>query len=208
MMMANFASEYLDPVVEAKQAGEELKRKTDGVFREIFSGYTEITATLDAVNLVATLVELSPPRSKKIEKDDYIKFLIGSHLQEVYMLEQRLTAYATKISRLYGIADLPAKIKTVVYGPLEAIIRTRGSHVHARRYSDEGLDWVAAMALFRRTAHKLGDDLEFEYRRAQLKWSRQIKNNNSEILVIVDRYFELIAAAIGADHKIAFPDRA
>ena len=34
-------------------------------------------------------------------KDEYIKFLVGAYLQEVYVLEQRLSAYAKKTSRLY-----------------------------------------------------------------------------------------------------------
>lgn len=206
-MMADFAAEYLKPIVQAKKAGEELERATDQMFRDIFSGYTEITATIDALELVETLVSVSPPRSKKIGRDDYIKFLVGSHLQEIYMLEQRMTAYANKISRLYKSPDLPSIVKAIVYEPLEAIIRTRGSHVHARRYSDEGLDWVATMALFRRVGHEFGGDLEFEYKRAQMKWSRQINKNNSDIRAIIEKYFALISAVISVNFHIFFPVR-
>ncbi|AXF18913.1 hypothetical protein [Paraburkholderia caledonica] len=206
-MMAEFAAGYLDPVIKAKQAGKKLERSTDRAFREIFSGYTEITATIDALDLLATLVSVSPPRSKKIGRGDYIKFLVGSHLQEIYMLEQRMTAYAARISRSYKISDLPAMVKTIVYEPLEAIIRTRGSHVHTRRYSDDDLDGVAAMALFRRVGHQLGDDLEFEYKRAQMKWTTQIKKNNSDMHTIIERYFALVSAGISVNSRIFFPER-
>ncbi|WP_233808641.1 hypothetical protein [Paraburkholderia sp. HP33-1] len=86
------------------------------------------------------------------------------------MLEQRMTAYANKISRLYRNTDLPSMVRTIVYEPLETIIRARGSHVYARRYTDEDLDSVATLALFRRVDHHFGDDLDFEYKRTQMKW--------------------------------------
>ena len=114
-VMADFAAEYIKPMVEAKQAGSELERTTDKAFRDIFFGYTEITATLDAIDLVEILISVSPPRSKRVIKDDYIKFLVGSHLHEIYMLEQRMTAYATKISRLYKNADLSSMVKAIVH---------------------------------------------------------------------------------------------
>ncbi|WP_233808639.1 hypothetical protein [Paraburkholderia sp. HP33-1] len=75
-MMANFAAEYLDPIVKAKNAREEFERATDNAFRDIFSGYTEMTSTIDALDLVATLVSVRSPRSNKVKNDDYIKFRI------------------------------------------------------------------------------------------------------------------------------------
>lgn len=81
--MTDFASAYLDPAFKKKKAGENHELPTDGVFSEIFYGFTEIGSALDALALLEKLLSLSPPRSKKIDKDSYIKFLVGSYLQEM-----------------------------------------------------------------------------------------------------------------------------
>lgn len=205
VMMLRFSQKYLEPAIDAHRSGEKLERETDTIFSHIFVGHSEIMSTLEAIDLIEALISVSPPRSKKIQKDDYIKFLVGSHLHEIYILEQRLTAYAKIVSRLYKRGNLPSAVKAVVYNPLESIILARGSHVHARRYSDEDLDRVATLALFRRAGHKFGDDLEYEYTWIRWKWARKIKQNNSDIRKILDKYFDLIIPVISKRGIIFLP---
>lgn len=204
-MMADFASGYLGPAWEKKKAGESHELPTDIQFSEIFQGFTEIGNALEALTLTEELLRLAPPRSKHIDKDSYLKFLIGSYLQELYILEQRLTAYAKKISRLYHKPLLPAAVRRVVYEPLEGIINTRGAHVHQHRFTDERLDMVSTIALFRRAGHQLGEDLEFEYKLAQLQWSKRVKENNKVTRALVDQYCMLLKAVICSDGAIVLP---
>jgi hypothetical protein len=204
-LMADFASAYLEPAFKVKKSGSSLERPTDSQFSTIFYGFTEISSTLDALFLTEKLVGLAPPRSKGINKDEYIKFLVGAYLQEVYILEQRLSAYAKKISRLYRMPSLPSMIKKIVYEPLEAIITTRGSHVHAQRYSDKDLDMVSTTALFHRLKHELGTDLDIDYYFAQQEWKKRIKKNNAVTRKIVDQYFKVLHSIICVDGVISFP---
>jgi hypothetical protein len=204
-MMADFAAGYVDPAWKKQKAGERHELPTDGVFWEIFNGFTEIGNALDALALVEILLRLAPPRSKRVDKDSYIKFLVGSYLQEMYILEQRLTAYATKLSRLYRKPSLPKAVRGVVFEPLEGLIGTRGAHVHQRRFSDEHLDSVTTFALFKRVGHELGDDLEFEYMRAQRQWGKRVKDNNLATRRIVDQYCALLEAVLCKHGKITFP---
>lgn len=203
--MADFASGYLDPAWKKRKAGKNHELPTDGAFSEIFYGFTEIGSALDALKLIEELLRLAPPRSKRVDKDSYLKFLVGSYLQEMYILEQRLTAYATKLSRLYGNRSLPSTVKRVVYEPLEGLINTRGAHVHQRRFSDERLDSVSTLALFRRVGHELGEDLEFEYKVAQLHWSKRVRENNQTMRRIVDQYCALLEIVICRDGKVVLP---
>lgn len=203
--MADFASGYLDPAWKKKKAGESHELPTDGVFSEIFHGFTEIGGALEALALIEELLGLAPPRSKRVDKDNYIKFLVGSYLQEMYILEQRLTAYAKKLARLYRKPSLPGAVKNVVYEPLEGLINTRGAHVHQRRFSDERLDSVSTLALFRRVGHALGEDLEFEYKMAQLHWKKRVRENNQTTRRIVDQYCAILEVVICKDGKVAFP---
>lgn len=205
-MMADFASGYLGPAWEKKKNGERHELPTDIQFSEIFYGFTEIGSALEALTLIEKLLSLAPPRSKRIDKDSYLKLLVGSYLQELYILEQRLTAYAKKISRLYDKPSLPPAVRRVVYEPLEGIINTRGAHVHQRRFTDERLDMVSTLALFRRAGHQLGDDLEFEYKLAQLQWSKRVKKNNKATRTLIDQYCTLLNDVVCSDGKIVLPE--
>jgi hypothetical protein len=147
-LMADFASAYLEPAFRKRKAGESYELPTDSQFSAIFHGFTEITAALDALSLVEVLVGVAPPRTKHIKKDHYLQFLVGAYLQEMYILEQRLTSYAKKISRLYRKPTLPSTVHRIVYEPLEGIINTRGAHVHSYRFTDQHLDMVSTLALF------------------------------------------------------------
>lgn len=204
-LMADFASAYLDPAFKKRKAGQAFELPSDGQFSTVFYGFTEISEALDALSLTEVLIRLAPPRSKKIEKDRYLKLLVSAYLQEIYILEQRLTAYAKKISRLYHKPSLPSLVHHVVYEPLEGIISTRGAHVHSRRFTDEHLDIVSTMALFRRLGHKLGDDLEFEYALARDEWGKRIKTNNEATRSLVDQYCKLLRAVMCKDGKIVLP---
>lgn len=204
-LMAQFGSCYLDPAWQKKKAGEILKRPTDRQFEQIFYGFTEIISSIEALELSESLLGLAPPRSKRVNKDNYLKFLVGAYLQEVYILEQRLTAYARKISRLYRKPSLSSLVRQIVYEPLKGIIETRGSHVHERRFSDERLDMLSTVALFRHLGHHLGEDLKMEYMVAQSQWCRQVKENNRMTREILDRYSGLIKTVICVDGRVALP---
>lgn len=207
-LMVDFASAYLNPASKKRKAGEQHELPTDGQFSSIFYGFTEITSALDALWLTELLIGAAPPRAKGIEKDHYLQFLVGAYLQEIYILEQRLTAYAKKISRLYRKPTLPSAARRIVYEPLERIINTRGAHVHTHRFTDQHLDTVSTMALFRRLGHQLGDDLDFEYALARREWKKRIKTNNESTRLLVDLYCKLLRSVMCVGGKIVLPGRA
>jgi hypothetical protein len=203
--MADFAADYLDPAWKSKKVGTELRRPTDATFEAIFRGYIEISESLDSLDLAERLIGLALPRAKGVNKDKYLNFVVAAYLQDIYILEQRMTAYATKLSRMYRLPKLPSFVQEIVYQPLENIIKARGAHVHTRRYVDEHLDAVGTFALFKRVGHDLGQHLDDEYRTAQLHWKKLVKTNRVQFKQIVDRYFKVIKAAILQDGLVKFP---
>lgn len=204
-LMADFAADYLNPAIEGRNGVKKLK--TDEEFSAIFYGFTEIGEALDALKLVQQLIQIAPPRSKHIDKDSYLKFLVGSYLQEMYILEQRLTAYAKKLSRLYEHPLLPSLVHSVVFEPLQGIISVRGAHVHQSRFTDKNLDLVSTMALFKRAGHALGEDLDIEYKFAQWNWSKRVKENNKKTYDIINSYSKIIAAAICKNGAVCLPSK-
>jgi hypothetical protein len=203
--MADFSAAYLDPVHKSMKSGPKLERPTDKAFEAIFRGYLEVSESLDSLALAERLIGLAPPRANGVPKDKYLSFLVAAYLQDIYILEQRMSAYATKLSRLYKMPALPSLVEKIVYQPLENIIKARGDHVHTRRYADEYLSAVGTYALFRRVGHELGRHLDDEYRTAQLHWKKLAKKNNIEIKRIVERYFKVIKAVLLIDGKVKFP---
>ena len=206
-LMADFAADYLDPAFKKKQAGEVHHRPTDTMFEEIFRGFTEIGASMDTLELLEELLKAPPSRRKAIRKDRYLKFLIGSYLQEMYILEQRMTAYGKKISRLYGARPLPAAIKEMVYTPLENLISVRGAHVHERRFSDEHLDRLGMFATLNCVGHTLGEHLEDEYFTSQITWAERVSKNNKSTRKIIDQYCAMIKPIITDSGKIFIPKK-
>jgi len=79
--LAKFASAYMDPASKAKMRGEQYLRPTDKAFASVFNGFTEIANTLEALELAEVLIGLPAPKSRRIKKDEYLKFLIGAYLQ-------------------------------------------------------------------------------------------------------------------------------
>lgn len=206
-MIADFGAQYMGPSVEAYRAGEQMNPDDHSEFISIFKGFTEITATLDALDLIEALIRTAPPRSKKIDKEYYIKFLAGSHLQEVYILNQRLEAYTKKVSRLYKQKKLEELVRPYIYEPLQAIISTRGAHVHQQRYSDNRLDDVSTWAILRRAGHEYGENLEFSYKMAQTSWLKTSRGNKSQILKIIDTYFKIIEEFMCKNGEIFIPEK-
>ncbi|MGE8165201.1 hypothetical protein ACQKRQ_34260 [Paraburkholderia sp. NPDC080076] len=203
--MADFAAAYLRPAYEAHNNGQRLERSSDDAFESIFRGFTEISYTIDNLRLAGHLVSTSPPRSKNISKNQYINFVIGAYLQEMYILQQRLDAYGKKVSRLYGFRDLPKLVNDLVYKPLENIINIRGNHVHRERYSDAELRRISDLDLFLRVGHEAGEDFHFEYKLAQHSWKMRIRANNLAVSRIVDSYFDILQTLICEEGKVRFP---
>lgn len=203
-LMADSATEHFGPLIPRLKGGK-ISDLPDKNFVQIFYGFTDISATLDALKLTEILMGLSPPRSSKVKKDDYLKFLVGAYLQEVYILEQRLSAYGKKISRLYQRKDLPEKVKQIVYEPLEKIINTRGSHVHQERYTDEELNIVSMLVLLNHLKDAYGEDVQFEYAHARKKWKSRIEQNNKATESIVDQYFDLLFINMCKEGKLLLP---
>ena len=212
-MMANW-SEVTDSIVAAAKASKAIDEYDRKLFNELFLGFTEITDTVDSLELIATLLNVAPPRSKKIDKGIYIKHLVGAYLQEVYILKERLNAYATKVSRLYSsnenkeFVELQVKpVFDLVSSSFRSVNLTRGSHVHGRRYSDKHLDAVSQMALISNFDSDYEFELKIDYYLAKKKWSQTVKNNNEETKKVLDSYFKSLSLVTSKNGKLIAPNK-
>ena len=203
--MAEFAAAYTKPAWDAKKRGERHARPTDSAFSSVFYGFTEISNTLDALALTETLIGLAAPRSKRVRKDEYLKFLIGAYLQEVYILEQRLTAYTKRISRLYRITGNISSLLGIIQNTFGGITHTRGSHVHSQRFSDQKLDLLSGLALISTVKDEFTFDMHFEYTLVQREWRRTVRENNAATRTFMDYYCDQLYPHVSRAGQIFLP---
>ena len=210
--MAKYASTYMKPLVDKNFKGTLADPSKHSVFNIVFFGYTEISNTFNALKLSETLVSVAPPRSKKIIKDEYLKYIINTYLQDVYILKERLNAYATKLKRLLnkaGKKSLSVKhidpLFKLIKSSLNGITNSRSQHVHMLRYSDTGLDAVSQMEIISRFNPEFETDYKFSYKLAQNIWSSRMKKNNKATKQLLDIYFDAISVAISKNGIISIP---
>ncbi len=210
-LMANWAVAYIKPIHEAHQRGEK-KFEVDPFFEKTFKGFMEISSTVEALRLTQVFVSLSPPRSRRIKKPEYLKYHVSLYLQEIYILKERLNSYATKIQRSYSkdsrkhVAD--AKIKPLfemVKKSMDGLVLTRGSHVHEMRYSDEDLDRVSMFSLVSDADQEFEEALKLSYRLAKSTWKERIKTNNEELMKLLDYYFDELYEVITINDEVHIP---
>lgn len=211
-LMAAWASEYMKPIWEGYQKGAGVDRSAHRVFGTIFYGFTEITNTFDSLRLSETLISIAPPRSKKVSADEYFKYVISTYLQEIYILKERLNAYATKLKRLYERAGKKNEVEEYlvpVFGKvksvLDGVVAVRGSHVHDSRYSDDELDRISSLALISRN----NSSFEMAYRKslksARMEWGERMGSYNGAIEDLLDWYFSQIINVVAKSGSVEMP---
>jgi len=210
--IALLAQKHVMPAYEARKKGVTLTLPQDAAFQAVFTGLTEISSSIEALTLTENLLALTPPRSKRIKKDEYLKFLVAAYLQEVYILRERLVKYAKKIARLYAkhlgrdpAAALFEPLLASVDATLQGVTTTRGSHVHSQRFTDQDLDLVAMLSLVESINPSPEYDLRLYYSLASGKWHQTVKKNNAETLKLLDIYFDWLYPVVTKDGKAYFP---
>lgn len=89
-LMANWAAEYMQPFIGVDGDREEMPEPSRVFLAKLFCGFTEVSGAEEALRLSEVLISLAPPRSRKIRKDEYLKYHINAYIQEVYILKERL----------------------------------------------------------------------------------------------------------------------
>lgn len=210
-LMADWSGEFIRPYIDKKRKMPEQSR----VFLiKLFYGFTEISGTLEALKLSEILVSLAPPRSVRVKRDEYLKYHINSYLQEIYILKERLNSYATQLKRVYSKTDQKEKFNSqvdpvfsLVKTSLKGIIDTRGGHVHSYRYSDEDLNLLSWWTLISNFNKGFTHDAN-GYKWVKRIWKDRIKENNNQIMKLLDIYFECLYEGVTQNGKVVVPSKA
>jgi hypothetical protein len=143
-----------------------------------------------------------------LSKESYLQILVEAHLNEVYVLQQRIAKYLKRLVRAFNgdprcatLQALQAKALLVVEAAFNPVTAARSSHVHEWRFSDEGISRLAMI----NSAARLGPKRMRAYYRSEharicKKWRKTFAQNYANVEEIVGECF-------GALYPLIFDER-
>lgn len=203
--MSAIAGERIDAAADSVIHGTKPNPALTSAMSLLVHGFREIETTLNALSLVEAMVKAPAPRSRSVSKFDYLTFLIGAHLQEIYILEQRLTTYAKKVGRAYrGKFDEEAFAQSIrdTFG---ALSKARGKHVHEKRFEDQRIDYLQGVAYVEHLVDLVRVKAAQDYRTIKAEWLASIKRSNATARSFLQGYFDQLLAAISTDGVLTLP---
>ncbi len=167
---------------------------------DVFVYFMEISDSLDRLREIATLLTLDPPRSPKVSRESYLRLLMEFYIQELYVLEQRLSSFAKwaekRLRRKKHIsasrASTLAKATKLVFANKSGI---RSKHVHKLRFDTEELEnlsmfeLVAAHAQDDETKARFTMNADSAYILARQNAVTDVRRELAQILKFVNTYF-------------------
>lgn len=191
----------------------------------IFHGFGEISNSLQTLADSAIYLGRLSFRDKKIRPERYIQYHVEMHLHEIYILEQRLCSYLKVIQRQFkNNSSLPEinrvmeALNNIIFKSFDGIRKTRGAHVHDRRFNDDDLDRLKLIALFRLSPKKekntklekaINAYYQHECQVIKKKWKDTANKNYEDIHKLLDIYFDTLIPIVfdSKSGDISLPSR-
>lgn len=199
---------------------KQLRRKqtpSEIFFSKLHNGFREISDSYYCLSEIEIYIGMFPYRNTKISKTRHLAYHMENYLHEIYILKERLNFYFTTIGRIYrkderhqNILKRTRPLFAFVNNSLEAIIDTRGAHVHRMRFSDEDLDRLRSQEFF---ADHGGEEFrvirnlfKIDYGTTRQKYKKTIKSNNEVIKNILDACFDIFFEIVANNEgQIRYP---
>jgi hypothetical protein len=174
------------------------------VHNNLFKPFSEIASSFESIQNIPIYLSTFPYKKKGVSRCGYLKYHVENYLHETYILEMRLLTYLRILKRKYGneksgdlIKNELEKLEKFVRGSFKNLDTTRGSHVHARRFSDEEIDRLSTIETLSNSEDEqfvgiinlIYDDA---YKKARKKWTKTIDDNSASILKLLDIYFGIL----------------
>lgn len=133
-----------------------LTRRDEVFASQLFLDFNEIVASYLSLKDIEIYINRFPYRDTGVSALRYLKYHIESHLNEIYIFKERFEAYLTFVERRYrkspiseNVSSTAQGLKKIILSSLDGIITIRGAHVHSKRFSDQDLDRLTFLEMFR-----------------------------------------------------------
>jgi len=203
---------FLKPMMKEIIDGNRPKHPNDNFYETVCLGFTEISESLETLELAHRLVKSAPPKLKDLSKEKYFIYNVNAHLQEVYILKCRLEAYAKSVQRLYKKDPQNTQNKKIaeimgnwINECLKNVIEVRGKHVHQERFNPTEFTEITLFEVLKK--YELGFDecIEKKFELTRREWAQKLENINRNLSKILDPYFDEIWKFISENGEIKLP---
>jgi hypothetical protein len=129
----------------ARYMGKTLSPRKKSL-RRVLSGFNEIDASFEVLNDIPIYIKRFPPTNSDASKVRFLKYHVGSYLNENYILRERLVTYQKVITRMYKndrrLGEMHKQVEGLetLVSSLDDIVTMRGRHVHQKRYHDDDFE--------------------------------------------------------------------
>lgn len=190
--------------LEGQKSVSRKLSKEDEVFSKLFYGFTEMMNSyenlLDCEMYVRQYPNYSSFKTRNITRTKYLRYHIEKYLEEMYLLKERVIAYAKIIRKYYksdkNIISKIDEVNKLIFESLKGITKTRNCHTHITRYTDYDLDRLNSLELLCRGKDAIPIFVKYTqkiiYPQIRNKWAKKIKKNNEETKKLLDKYFEFL----------------
>ncbi len=168
---------------------------------KVFEEYTDLNATYESIKNCLIYIN-SFPFYPRVTKVDYLKFIHSAYLNEIYILQSRISKLTKTIKRSlkeYKEENNFNADFTVIDNStnnaidrFKRIIEIRGAHVHVKRYTTKDIDNVESyefISKFRDT-EKYNIAFKDEIKELKKKYVNKIKKNQEQIEEILKLYLQ------------------
>jgi hypothetical protein len=187
-------TEDLPGAINAFLAGKRGSHRQEFAFAQ-FRHWMEIEGSLTRLQLARKFLGRLRPRSATA---DAIGYHVEKHLEEIYILQQRVDRFLMRLERrlkkrsLTGEAQNVSQIRLAFNNTLARVLEPRHEHVHKERFRDLDIGQLEMLDHLRkiRGTSNLREHREPLARETLQKWSGLLKTRHEQLSRIVAGVFQ------------------
>jgi hypothetical protein len=223
-----FEQAIIIDILEPRESrkGKQAFLPHDFFYSFLFNGFGEIILTFERLQDLETYISYFPKTKTSLAKINYLCLLIENHLNEIYILKERLVKYFKKIEDFYkgdcrytSVKNKCQQLINTVEYSVKNIKGLRHGHTHKFRYSDKDIKRLETLSLheeFLNESKKILPthtipfipNFKTKYRKVRNKWKKIFKKNNEDIKIVLNYCFKEINAIIfPGDGEISYPKK-
>lgn len=190
--------------------------RRDEVFASrLFLEFDELVTSLLSMKDIEIYIKRFPYSDTGVSDLRYLKYHIESHLNEIYLFQERAEAFLDFIQKRYRKSPIGAKINAtaqkilvLIKLSLQNAIFVRGNHVHSRRFTNDDFDRLTFLENMKNSEPEtFASYYNDKYKQARKTWVKNIQAINlvmEQMLNMISE--ELFLVLFNENCQIIYPD--
>lgn len=215
ILVSHLSKEFPPPEIENNESAQfnwnrwiKSFRKNEQLVLEFLGiWFGEITYSLLTIHQAGNLLTNPIRKEERMKRNirnllEWYNLILTLYFNEIYILKCRLIEWLTKFERRFNNENDPLKknrsqvkdIRNAIESYLEGIVKTRGNHIHSRRFQDYNLYAMELYETAGKVKLKLGNNLNVNYigniisyaNEFKRGWDRRLANNEKHTFQLLN----------------------